>query len=76
MLKDVKNVNGWASILDSDDSTIEIVDADYEDIASLHREMLLILYDVENMLKIVDYKMYLKYTTGGRNVKKNISSLK
>jgi len=32
---------------------------------------MLILYDVENMLRIALYKMYLKYTIGGTNVIKN-----
>jgi len=31
--------------------------------------MLLILCDVINMLKIAHYKMYLKYLTGGHNVR-------
>ena len=31
---------------------------------------------MENMLRIVHYNMYLEYTTGGCNARKNISSLK
>jgi len=31
---------------------------------------------MENILSIMHYRIYLKYTTGDRNVKKNISSLK
>jgi len=58
---------------------IETLDTDFKNINSLHNLLLmlliLILYDVENMLKIMRYRMYLKYT-GGRNARKNISSLK
>jgi len=74
MLKDVKNVNGW---LVYSIAMIETLDTDFKNINSLHNLllMLLILYDVENMLKIMRYRMYLKYT-GGRNARKNISSLK
>jgi len=61
-LKDLKNAN----ILNSDDLTIEILNADYEDINSLRNLNIINTYDVENMLRIVHYKMYLKYT-GGRN---------
>ena len=35
-LKDMKKREQLAGILDSDDSTIETLDADYEDIDSLH----------------------------------------
>jgi len=34
--KVMKNANGWLAILDSNDSIIQILDADYEDISSLH----------------------------------------
>jgi len=57
-----------------DDTIIEKLDADYEDVESL-KKMILILCDVENMLKIAHYKMYLKYLTDSRNIKK-IAELK
>jgi len=37
------------------------MNANYEDIDSLCNLDLLILYDVENILRIVSYKMFLKY---------------
>jgi len=50
--------------------TIETLDVDNEDIESLNN-----LGIINTMrcgkLRIVRYRMYLKYTTGGRNVKKN-----
>jgi len=56
---------------------IETLDIDYEAIESLNNlDILLILCNVENMLRIVRYRMYLKYTTDSRNVKKNCISLK
>jgi len=56
------------------------LDANYEDRDSLILifEILisLILYEVENMLKIVRYRMYLKYTIDGRNVRKKYIKFK
>ena len=60
-LKDLKNANRLTDILNSDDLTIEILNADYEDINSL-RLNITNTYDVENILRIVRYKMCLKYT--------------
>ena len=38
--------------------------------------MLLILYDVEYMLKVMRYRMYLKYTIGGRIARKKYIKFK
>jgi len=35
-----------------------------------------VYYDVWNLLRIVRYKMYLKYITGGRNAKKKYIKFK
>jgi len=61
-----------ADIPDSDDLTIETLDADYEDIYSSHN------LDVTNtvrcgklrILRIVRYTMYLKYTIGDATLEK------
>jgi len=60
-----------ADIFDSDDMTIKTLDVDYEDIESLNNLDITKLCDVENILRIMRYRMYLKCTTDGRNVKKN-----
>jgi len=52
--------------LDSDDSTIETLDTDYEDIDSLHNLDVTVQYctmwKTWVNIKIVRYRMYLKYT--------------
>ena len=67
-----------AGIFDSDDSTIEILDANYEDIDFLHNLDVtnIVRHIVENMLKIVRYRMYLKYTTGDHNARKKYIKFK
>jgi len=57
-----------------DDTTIETLDSDYEDIDSLCN--LDVTDTVENMLRIVRYRMYVKYTTDNRNVRKKYIKFK
>ncbi|KYN17842.1 hypothetical protein ALC57_09881 [Trachymyrmex cornetzi] len=63
-------------ILGSDDLTIESLDADYEDIDSLRNIEITNVCDVENVLRIVRNRMYLKCTTGGRNARKKYIKFK
>jgi len=58
-----------------DNIIIETLDADYEDIESLNN-LDVILCDVINTLRIVHYKMYLKYLTGGHNARKKFVKIK
>jgi len=68
ILKNVKNVNDWW-ILDSDDLTNEILDIDYENIDSLNN--LNIINTIMRIhVRIVCYRMYIKYIIGGYNAKK------
>ena len=70
MLKDVKKSEQLVDIFDSDDLTIIILNADYEDIDSLNN------LDITNIMRCIKhvknmrYRIYLKYTIDDRNVKK------
>jgi len=68
VVKDMKNVNDW--LIYSIATRQLRLDANYEDRDSLilifEILMSLILYEVENMLKIMRYRMYLKYTIDGQ----------
>jgi len=66
MLKNLKNVNSW--LIYSIRLDIEILDVDYKDIDSLGN--LDITDTMENILRIMRYRMYLIYSTGGRNARK------
>jgi len=62
-------------ILDSDDSIIETLVADYEDIDSLYN------LDVTNTVRCGKhvkncYRKYLKFTTGGHNTRKKYIKFK
>ena len=62
----MKNVNSW--LIYSIRLDIEILDVDYKDIDSLGN--LDITDTMENILRIMRYRMYLIYSTGGRNARK------
>jgi len=66
MLKNLKNVNSW--LIYSIRLDIEILDVDYKDIDSVGN--LDITDTMENILRIMRYRMYLIYSTGGRNARK------
>jgi len=57
-----------------DDTTIETLDSDYEDIDSLRN--LDVTDTVENILRIVRYRIYVKYTTDNRNIRKKYIKFK
>jgi len=50
---------------------IETLNTNYEAMQSLNNLTLITLYDVEDIIRIVHYRMCLKYSIGGRNAKKN-----
>jgi len=52
------------------DIIIETLDADYEDVESLNNLDVINTMRCNKYVKIVHYKMYLKYLTGGDNARK------